>query len=71
MEKESGKHPSQTGYAVVPGDHEVDQVLVGLPRVLPGLAPLETDLGGEVPTLPRHSGLVRHLLGPVQPPEIL
>ena len=70
MEKEPRENPRKAGYPVVPGDDEVDQVLVGLPRVLPGLAPLETDLGGEVPTLPRHSGLVRHLLGPMQPPQI-
>ena len=71
MKEESGKHPCQAGDPVVPGDHEVDQVLVGLPCVLPGLAPLEADLGGQVPALPRHSGLVGHLLGPVQPPQIL
>ena len=71
MKEESGEHPGQLGDPVVPGDHEVDQVKVGLPGVLPHLAPLEADLGAQVPALPTHCGLARHLLGPVQPPEIL
>ena len=71
MKEESGEHSGQLGDPVVPGDHEVDQVGVGLPGVLPHLAPLEADLGAQVPALPTHYGLARHLLGPVQPPEIL
>ena len=71
MKEEPGEHSGQGGYPVIPGDHKVDQVVVRLPALLPGLAPLEADLGGQVPALPRHTGLTGHLLGPVQPPEIL
>ena len=71
MKEEPGEHSGQGGYPVIPGDHKVDQVVVRLPALLPGLAPLEADLGGQVPALPRHTGLIGHLLGPVQPPEIL
>ena len=71
MKEEPGKHPGQTRDPIVLGDHEVDQVVVVLPGVLPHLTPLEADLRAQVPALPRHYGIIRHLLGPMQPPEIL
>ena len=71
MKEEPGKHPGQPGDSVVSGDHEVDQVVVGFSGVLPHVAPLEAHLRAQVSALPTHYGLSRHLLGPVQPPEIL
>lgn len=71
MKEEPGEHSGQGGDPVVPGYHKVDQVVVGLPVLLPVLAPLEADLGDQVTAHPRHTSLVGNLLGPVQPPEIL
>ena len=70
MKKEPSKDPGQVRDPIVLGDHEVDQVVVVLPGVLPHLAPLEADLGAQVPAISRHCGIIRHLLGPVKPPEV-